>query len=755
MLCTSAGMLVLLGLPINAQTESDDEVFDLNPFTVTEEQGGYKATTSISGTAMRTSLMNVPMSINVITSEFLEDSLIGDFNEALDYNTSITQSGRLNGGPRPEIFSIRGFRSRNTLVDGVTGGIYIPTQLIDRIEVVKGPNTLYGQSDPGGLINVITKTPLAEDGGKVTVRIGENGWLQGLADVTTHAMNGKLGLRFLADYKEFDGTFALDGRLSKFFGLSGNYQLTDNSEFLFIISKNTLDEVPVQRSTFGFWEIPTDLNGDGDTNDTVRQINEARARYNATFVPRNFTTMTRANFYEFDQDYLSLGYRLAISENHNLQYKYNFYDTNARVTFRAFNTFRASDGRSDANYSMDHNTARDEVHTLNDIIQFETGDVRHQLLLGIRKAESINGGEGTGTYRLRATNGREAGILNALEATTGKTFRRFLFKSEVEAGARIWEEDGLTRSEMRENGIRVGTTDRSFEDIDTLYATDNIYFMEDRLNILAGVRHVSIKQHSIALGGAPQGRAIDVSDTSFQLGGVYRINSNLSAYLNLAEAFEPNSAVDPDTGDFFDPESSDAVELGVKFTDLMDGLFSGSATVFEINKKNVVRSDYNPVTFLADTAITSDKATGFELELFTSPVENWDIVFAYTYLDAKVVGAISPELEGLRLEGAAPHRISFFNNYTFDEGPMEGLRLGGGVTWAKGDIPQFGTPSNILVAENGFTLVDLFARYPTVIGNQNVTFGLNIDNVFNELFVRGRGALSPERQILFSASFDL
>ena len=751
-LCLYASLLALLVQSAIGQPE-DDEVFELSPYSVEEDSDGYLATTTISGTAMRTSLMNVPMSINVITSEFLEDSLIGDFYEALDYNTSITQSGRIGSGTRPSIFSIRGFRNRNTLVDGVTGGIFIPTQLVDRIEVVKGPNTLYGQSDPGGLINVITKVPKAEAGGKVTAKIGDNGWVQGLADVTIRAMDNKLGLRVLADYKDFDGTFALDGRLSKFFGLSGNYALTDNSDFIFLTSKNTLFQVPVQRSTFGFWQIPTDLNGDGDFDDTVRQIRESTARYNATFVPRNFTTMTKANFQEMDQDYLSLGYRLAISEDHNLQYKYNFYDTETRVSFRAYNTFRASDGRADANYSMDHNTSRDEVHTLNDIINFETGDVRHQLLLGLRKSETISGGDGT--YRLRATRANEAAILDDIEASTGKTFRRFLFMDEVLAGARVWEEDGLSREEIRTFGLRTNTRDRSFQDIDTYYATDNIYFMEDRLNILAGVRHISIQQHTIALGGAPLGRSVDVNNTSFQLGGVYRINPNLSGYINFAEAFEPNTAVNPDTGDFFGPQTSEAIELGVKFTDIMDGLFTGSATVFQIEKANVVRNDFNPVTFLTDQAITNDEAKGFELELFTSPVQNWDIVFAYTYLDGKVAGAISPELEGLRLEGAAPHRVSIFNSYTIDDGPMEGLRIGGGVTWADGPIPQFGTPSNILVAEDGFTLVDFFMRYPTTIGDQPVTFGLNIDNVFDELFVRGRGALSPERQFLFSAAFDL
>jgi iron complex outermembrane recepter protein len=356
---------------------------------------------------------------------------------------------------------------------------------------------------------------------------------------------------------------------------------------------------------------------------------------------------------------------------------------------------------------------------------------------------------------LRATNTDEAAILDDLEASTGKTFRRFLYRDEVEAGTRIWEEDGLSREEIRSFGIRTNNTDRSFQNIDTYYATDNLYFMEDRLNILAGVRHINIEQHTIALGGAAMGRDIKVDDTSFQLGGVYRINQNVSGYINLAEAFEPNGAVDPDTGDFYDPQTSDAIEVGIKFSDLANGLFSGSATVFQIQKDNVVRSDFNPVTFTGDTAITSDEAKGFELELFTSPTKNWDIVFGYTYLDAKVVGAISPELEGLRLEGAAPHRVSFFNSYTVDEGPMEGLRIGGGITWADGPIPQFGTPSNILVAEDGFTLVDFFVRYPTEIGGRNVTFGLNIDNAFDELFVRGRGALSPERQFLFSVSTDI
>jgi len=223
----------------------------------------------------------------------------------------------------------------------------------------------------------------------------------------------------------------------------------------------------------------------------------------------------------------------------------------------------------------------------------------------------------------------------------------------------------------------------------------------------------------------------------------------------LADAFEPNGAVDPDTGDFFAPQTSDAIEAGLKFVDLYDGRLSGSIALFNIQKDNVVRSDFNPVTFMADTAITSDESEGIEIELFANPIDNWTMTFAYSYIDGRVVGAISPELEGLRLEGATPHRVTFFNSYTVSEGSLQGLRFGGGIVWADGPIQQFGTPVNALVFEDGYTTVDAFIRYPADIGGREVVFGLNVDNLTDEFFARSRGAFSRPRSFLFSVSTDI
>ncbi len=697
--------------------------------------------------------MNVPMSINVITSEFLEDSLIGDFVEALDYNSSITQTTRNNlGATRPSSFSIRGFRNRNLLVDGVTGGLYIPPQMIDRIEVVKGPNTLYGQSDPGGLVNVITKTPLAEEGGDVSFNVGNNGRIGSKIDYTTRAMNNKLGLRFLGEYKDHDGWRWVDGQETKFFGLSGAYDFSDKTQGTFLIGKNDQQGFPTQRATWSFERIPTDLNGDGDTLDNVDGVGESNTRYNNTFIPKEYVTSTPGNIFESDNDFLNLGLRHSFSDTHNIQYKYTFYDTKQIVSFREFNTFSPfqSTKRADANNTIDQSRTRDEVHSINDIIDFETGSVRHQLLLGYRKSETISGGDGS--YRLRAVNGAENAILRDIEARTGKVFSDFLFREDILNGVKIWEDDVPSPAELRAFGVRTNQNDRSFQDIDTIYVTDNMFFMEDRINILAGLRKIDIKQRSIALGGAPQGTPIDDGDTNFQLGGVYRINPSVSFFANVADAFEPQNATDPDTGEFIGPQSSDAIEIGFKFIDLFDGKLSGSLAAFNIKKDNVVRNDFNPVTFMSDQSVTSDESEGIEFELFYNPTENWNIVAAYSWIDAQVVGEVAT---GLPLEGATPHRFTLFTNYTIDEGPMEGLRFGGGLVYADGPIQQFGNIVNRFVTEDGYTEINLFARYPTMICDQPVTFGINVDNATDVFYVRSRAATNEARTFLFTASFDL
>lgn len=129
--------------PLGAQTTQvsppgSTGVVVLEPFDVNATNTRrYVAPNSISGTAMNALLKELPMTINVVTSDFLEDSLVGSFERALDYNSSIVQTTRSENSNRVGLMSIRGFRNRNLLLDGVLASDFLPTQLIERIEVVE------------------------------------------------------------------------------------------------------------------------------------------------------------------------------------------------------------------------------------------------------------------------------------------------------------------------------------------------------------------------------------------------------------------------------------------------------------------------------------------------------------------------------------------------------------------------------------------------------------------------------------------
>lgn len=63
-------------------------------------------------------------------------------------------------------FHIRGFQQNNLFRNGFpTGDATAPVDLagVERVEVLKGPaSVLFGQLEPGGIINVISKRPLSE-----------------------------------------------------------------------------------------------------------------------------------------------------------------------------------------------------------------------------------------------------------------------------------------------------------------------------------------------------------------------------------------------------------------------------------------------------------------------------------------------------------------------------------------------------------------------------------------------------------------
>jgi iron complex outermembrane receptor protein len=138
------------------------EVVKLSAFEVSgQAPNRYQASEATSGGRLRTAIFDSPQTINVVTDALLKDVGATRILDALKYIPGVTESTIPNGLDR---ITVRGFQTDGAIVDGfnfdANQGNLDPI-LIERIEVVKGPNAILSPTgSPGGTINNVTKKPL-------------------------------------------------------------------------------------------------------------------------------------------------------------------------------------------------------------------------------------------------------------------------------------------------------------------------------------------------------------------------------------------------------------------------------------------------------------------------------------------------------------------------------------------------------------------------------------------------------------------
>ena len=189
----AAGVTILASV----QGQDDEDVFELSPFSVdASDDSGYRATNTISGTRLNTSIKDIPMPIEVITDAFIKDTGATDLRDALQYSAGIVlesqndagnanSSSTVGGVHNPEgatsnksntSYKVRGFLTDATLRDGYRRQFSTDSANIGRIEVIRGPAALlYGIGNFGGIVNYLPKLPPAEDTQDLTLSMGNRG----------------------------------------------------------------------------------------------------------------------------------------------------------------------------------------------------------------------------------------------------------------------------------------------------------------------------------------------------------------------------------------------------------------------------------------------------------------------------------------------------------------------------------------------------------------------------------------------------
>lgn len=165
-------------------------------------------------------LQDTPIAISAIDAQALDDQEIRDLSDITNMpNVEIAPSP---GGTTGATVTIRGVTQINPAItwepavgiyfDGVfvaknVGGLFDVAEL-ERIEVLRGPQgTLYGKNTIGGAINLVTRKPDEEFGGKINIGGGNYNYLNYGASIDTGRLGEVAAFTFAYNERKRDGFY--------------------------------------------------------------------------------------------------------------------------------------------------------------------------------------------------------------------------------------------------------------------------------------------------------------------------------------------------------------------------------------------------------------------------------------------------------------------------------------------------------------------------------------------------------------------
>jgi len=194
--------------------------------------GGQAATGGRLGMLGNVDVLDAPVTINSYTSQVIQEKQARTLADVLQNDPSVRFT--TNSGHMLEHFTIRGLDVSGPSVAlnglyGIAPKGHIPTEFLERVEVLRGPSGLLSGMAPvdnlGGTVNVVTKRATAEPITNFTTSYSSDSYFQGHADVGRRfGDDQRLGLRFNGAYGSGDTGVADQKKGRRLGALALDYQ---------------------------------------------------------------------------------------------------------------------------------------------------------------------------------------------------------------------------------------------------------------------------------------------------------------------------------------------------------------------------------------------------------------------------------------------------------------------------------------------------------------------------------------------------
>ncbi|GLZ84004.1 TonB-dependent receptor [Metapseudomonas resinovorans] len=637
-------------------------------------------------------LLDTPQTITVVPKEVIQEQQALSLRQVLSNVSGITFNAGEGGGGSGDSINIRGFSANNNIqIDGLRDSAQTSrtdTFNIEQVEVIKGPNSVFGGAGTtGGSINIISKQPMDRAFTTLGGGLGTDNYHRLTLDANQPldgvGSNSAFRVNLMAHENDVPGRDEIDRER---WGVAPSLRLGFNDATRLTLSAfhQTDDNLP----DYG---VPA-LNG------------------------KKLGGVSREDYFgwdnldkdEIEQNAFTANLEHDINDNLRLQNltRYSRIDRNTIVSASHVNLDGVPPGRyrpAGPQASGRDTTTEMWINQTNLRASFDTFGLGHELVTGAEISredfdlKSYNHGLGNSVY---PGNGYD--LANPPGHWVGPVNK--------------------TVSSYTENQL----------DDKALYVFDTIALSE-QWDFNVGLRYDWFKGHSDTFTAANvQNGSFTSKDEklSSRAGLVYKPVENGRFYVAWGNSFNPTAEGIASNGggltaatENLDPEKNETWELGTKW-ELLGGNLELDGALFRVEKTNARETMLDGSTQLAG----KQRVEGVELGLTGHITDQWDVFANYTFQSSETLKAADTAAgiarEGQALGNTPPRSFNLWTTYELPEG------------WTLGYGARYVSERN--VSSSTTAKLDAYWLHNAMVGYQvskNLDLQLNVNNLFDKDYV--------------------
>nr|WP_294871337.1 TonB-dependent receptor [uncultured Pedobacter sp.] len=631
----------------------------------------YQVKQSSSATRMDIPLLETPQSVQAVSSEVMHDKQAFTLNELASSFTGM-KANNGNGS-----FNMRGFTAYSPndasflLYNGIRGNLFLWSQQpllynVESVELLRGPSgALFSEGAPGGVINFVTKKPLAESRYNIDLSLGSWNFRRASADLAGPlTKNKKLLYRAIIGYDRSESFRNDQNKENIFLAPSLTYLFSDKTSLN--LELNYARQKAVHQYDNGSF-IRTRADGTFDFN----------------YYPNNLTIQSPTDYGKTNNSSATLSFNHSFNEKLKLTVVQravrNVLDYTDHIPVGKIRNDSISRGYQD--WETDRFSLQTTAYASYDI---KTGPLKHQILVG---ADYNRYGWTKNDYQYKPST--RISIFNPD------------YSNDIPGSAVPAEESDDNKRITNLTGF---------------YIQDQVSFGR-QLKALVSLRYDNYdgKETPLSDRDNKQGDELQASGWIPRVGLVYLPVENLAFYGTYLKSFNPQTSNNVLSGGPFPTRKATQYELGTK-ADFFNQQLSTTVSIYEIKYANILTAAPTEENSHRQAAIDGTRSRGIEFSA-SGTIQNFNIIAGYAYNEHIILSTSAYGKKGDRFANAPKHIANLWLKYNLYSTALKGLGLAGGVRYVS---DQVGLISNQNFVFPEYTVLDAAINYQR--GRYNIQF---------------------------------